>query len=296
MIQWQYEANRGGENVLSLVGVKEGQIPLKHINPVVRDNINRKIKGSAQESDITTDDTDAIDNRSCASKSFKDDVLQVLSPEQIATIAPIVMENLDHLDNVPATKEAEFECNIIENIRDIVGETSVSRCVSSSDSDLGYITMLELEHRLSTALNIQKYVVQTELKAGIDSMKEIMKKSNIQYISNMRKHEQVNIMSKLFGDSSVIHPNKTKKKNSPKRLRNLCADILMKSYPKEALNIIYAENIYPQELSIWESSALFTEAIRIKTIDESPRWYSQPEFYPDEDFVVFRSGFRTFAT
>ena len=189
------------------------------------------------------------------------------------------MENLDHLDNVPATKEAEFECNIIENIRDIVGETSVSQCVSSNDSDVGYeeiveetdnltttrqyhlslilgllqsnkknykkgkwdITMLELEHRLSTALNIQKYFVQTELKAGIDSMKEIMKKSNIQYKSNMRKHEQVNIMSKLFGDSSVIHPNKTKKKNSPKRLRNLCADILMKSYPKEALNIIYAE-------------------------------------------------------
>ncbi|XP_053407926.1 uncharacterized protein LOC128559645 [Mercenaria mercenaria] len=109
-------------------------------------------------------------------------------------------------------------------------------------------------------------------------------------VTKVKKSDLVEQLGKLLKSTTKTQTTQRKKTTkNPKRLQDIAAGILIKaSYPKQVLNIAYAEYIWPERVKLWKEKNRVAQTIMVKTETEEMNFepYYVPEF--DENSGVFR--------
>ena len=155
--------------------------------------------------------------------------------------------------NVPSP-ENDYEAVLVA----LIAGTGSDKWVSQSVEDI--------ERYLKDADTINRHFTVAELKLIINLTTEKQ--------VNLRKAELVNIVSDMYGDSSLIATKKT-----VPTLRR-CMISYLNNLPKHATNILYATNNFKVKFDEWDSCNHFQGGAEIVTdsgnMYKIPQWYAQP--------------------
>ncbi|CAG2242669.1 unnamed protein product [Mytilus edulis] len=69
-------------------------------------------------------------------------------------------------------------------------------------------------------------------------------------------------------------------------LKTLCLMSISK-FPKDVLNIVYAEHIYPTEELKWRNNMPFAQSTHIEGLNTNIQWYSKPEYVSNRFMHLF---------
>ena len=169
-------------------------------------------------------------------------------------------DNID-LHNEPIASSEAFD-------QSVDMEYALVGLIASSESKKWDDTCAEtFRQLLSSPESIAKNFLVSELKT-------LLRLGDKQVSSLKRKPELVNEVSDLYG--SGVHMIV---KKSPKSLRTQILH-MMEKWPKDATNVLYATNIFPDRYKQWYGKQMFCKPSTILTDDNHrftiDTWYAQP--------------------
>ncbi|MES9972477.1 MAG: hypothetical protein ABW092_20780 [Candidatus Thiodiazotropha sp.] len=117
--------------------------------------------------------------------------------------------------------------------------------------------------KLVSGKEIDKNFTKAELISMLQPVIGKIKANGYKCNVSSPKYTIVNLLSTILGDGSEVHQTKcVRKRWNPLSLRNL-AKKTIQQIPKEILNCIYAEHIFPKKLLAWNSHSPFGKCIEI---------------------------------
>lgn len=137
---------------------------------------------------------------------------------------------------------------------------------------------LSLRQKLSTSDSINKNFTKKQLVSLMSPLIPALKSNGVKCNVSQPKYVFTNLLSNIFGDGSWSCPVKRSKKN-PALLTNLCRKAVQK-IPKEVLNCVYAQHIFPLKLETFYQESPFGRTFRIDGFEDiqPDNWYSRPEY------------------
>ena len=149
------------------------------------------------------------------------------------------------------------------------------------------ISVMEFKKMFSSAEIMNKSFLAKELSVCVKQITAKIQAHGIKLNISSTKSVTVNTLSKVVGDGSTITP-KRNRQTKVTTLKSLAREKL-KKMKKEYLNIIFAENIFPERLNEWYNNNPFGRHINIADLDSSHlrSWYSCPEFQNDVGYYIF---------
>lgn len=150
------------------------------------------------------------------------------------------------------------------------------------------ISVTDFKSKMENACEINKNFLAYELQLCLKPTMGKLKSSGFKVKKSDTKHSHVNLFSQILGDKSELPSRSSKKIHKVQSLRSWCKNSLQK-IPKEKLNIVLAENLFPQKLEQWYKSCPYGKTIEIEGTSSVNRkqWYSYPEMNESLGFYVF---------
>ena len=206
-------------------------------------------------------------------------------------------EKIDESDQLDETIEYDFEA-IVENTSN-AKVNSVDTVTEELATDLFNLFCHKKPTRWQDkspddVINVIHNSPQTLLKDELLSLAEyfgltIIRDGKTQRLDKARKNELIDMLSKFLGIQPKVNIRSGKRREfQPKSLKYLSEGSLRKSsYPKQALNIAYAEYVWPTRLKNWRESNKVENTIVIKGEEEDMEFepYYVPEY--DDKFHVY---------
>ena len=128
-------------------------------------------------------------------------------------------------------------------------------------------------------------------KSGLNSLRDVDLRIVVRYFKqthganvqeSVQKKSTINGLSELFGytDEGKSH-EKTKVQNhmrKVKSLRDSSSAVLSKAVPKQILNIVYSEYIFPDKYMQWLSETPLAKSPNVDGTDYPDIWFYVPEY------------------
>ena len=182
--------------------------------------------------------------------------------------------------NVPCDQQRKINFNDA-NINDILAALRTdTKCKKAKWDTLDRDGFLL---KCATAKDINRAFTKHALLTCYTAVENTLRNECIQFARSWQKYKLVNLWSELFGDGSKIDSGKIRRLNTLKRM---CQDVVRK-FPKDILNVVYAEYIFPQKLKEWRGDALIADDVKINGCNEPGAWYCQPEHMPEFNMYLF---------
>ena len=255
-----------------------------------------------------------IDNTSIVS-SLPSDVVSVIGDNLLAEVSKInevpmiqsqtemsltglskLFHDLDDELKENTTESTSNDINMETADETVVDESDVKRMLEklknynrSNKNGKWNIEVSEFLKMIESADKINKNFLAHDLQVCLKPVVGKLKSNGININISNPKWMHVNIISQVLGDKSEIKSNRRKfYQKSACALKHLCKGIIQK-YTKHQLNIIMAENIFPDELDRWYNHSPYGKELNIDGLDCKglKTWYCYPEFNQPLGSYVF---------
>lgn len=209
----------------------------------------------------------------------------------------------EDLDNTMPYEIADFD--IFTQETDIVTDNLQTADVVSGENSM---TAFEIKQALKLTnekkwadvpeKQISDYLRSAESlkKLTVVELLQIIKVTNVKLgkkmkVSGQKKAELINQLSDQICDGSHVEVvvNKRIRKRSPPQLKVLASrEIKKKTYPKQVINIVFANFIWPEKLKCWRASACVDDQVIISGLEDVLEPYYVPDRNPDSgEFELF---------
>lgn len=255
-----------------------------------------------------------IDNSSIVS-SLPSDVVSVIGDNLLAEVSKIkevpmiqsqtemsltglskLFDDLDDELKEKTTESTSNDINMETAEETVLDKSDVKRMLEKLKNDnrsnkngKWNIEVSEFLKMIESADKINKNFLAHDLQVCLKPVVGKLKSNGININISNPKWMHVNIISQVLGDKSEIKSNPRKfNQKSVCALKHLCKGIIQK-YTKHQLNIIMAENIFPDELDRWYNHSPYGKQLNIDGLDCKglKTWYSYLEFNQPLGFYVF---------
>ena len=114
-----------------------------------------------------------------------------------------------------------------------------------------------------------------EILCCLNSVRNSDETSRVRFCKSWSKQKLVTVIYEAFtASSSEKSPvSKIRRRKSPETLLNLTRKTI-KGFPKTVLNVIIAENLFPEKLKVWRSQSLFKSETQIQNVGRVV-WFSR---------------------
>lgn len=124
-----------------------------------------------------------------------------------------------------------------------------------------------------------------EIQVCMISITDFLKAQHIRFAVSWTKYKLSDLMFNLVNQPEVFM---TRSRSMKKLycLKTLCLMSISK-FPKDVLNIVYAEHIYPTEELKWRNNMPFAQSTHIEGLNTNIQWYSKPEYVSNRFMHLF---------
>ena len=197
-----------------------------------------------------------------------------------------MLENNKHEQGCVVNTALETNANILDEM-DVDNMLSALK-ESANAKGKWNISLLQFKEKLTSANMIDKSFTLRDIQICLKPIIGKLKSKEIKVQLSGPKCLIVNTLSNLLGDGTTKEIRCKATAEKVKTLKTLSKQAVMK-ISKDHLNVIVAENIFPQELSQWYNMSPFGKKLNIKDVDTTDQkyWYSRPEFNAPLDYYIF---------
>ncbi len=180
-------------------------------------------------------------------------------------------------DNDPCEKQLdEYLSRMLSSLQN---DSSLKKCDHWKGLDVSTFSSY-----FKTQSTVNRRFLLPELKIMAGEISQHIEEKGFSLNEKSRKDSYITVMCTIFSRNSP--------KSNQKQPTQTCQDApisgkqLCNSLPKEVLNILYAELIWPEELRQFRSSSGFLQKLKVEDIG-SIEFYSKPEFVASLDHYLF---------
>ncbi|VDI14617.1 Hypothetical predicted protein [Mytilus galloprovincialis] len=147
------------------------------------------------------------------------------------------------------------------------------------------ISLSEFKTIFQSIEEIRKHFYRVEIQVCMISITDFLKAQHIRFAVSWTKYKLSDLMFNLVNQPEVLM---TRSRSMKKLycLKTLCLMSISK-FPKDVLNIVYAEHIYPTEELKWRNNMPFDESTHIEGLNTNIQWYSKPEYVSNRFMHLF---------
>ena len=147
-----------------------------------------------------------------------------------------------------------------------------TQCSKRRSNTWQNMSQSQFEDILSTSESISKFFICSELSILIGHFLS----NGVTKKSWKKKDILVNELFEILGLASSKVTCVRKKTTTPKSLRNLCKAVISTKFPKDYLNVIFAYNLFPKKLRVWNASSAEKRLVKVGENIQPTSWYSHP--------------------
>ncbi|CAG2226539.1 unnamed protein product [Mytilus edulis] len=147
------------------------------------------------------------------------------------------------------------------------------------------ISLSEFKTIFKSIEEIRKHFYRVEIQVCMISITDFLKAQHIRFAVSWTKYKLSDLMFNLVNQPEVFM---TRSRSMKKLycLKTLCLMSISK-FPKDVLNIVYAEHIYPTEELKWRNNMPFAQSTHIEGLNTNIQWYSKPEYVSNRFMHLF---------